>query len=191
MPNSIQIHDLGECKVTRWSGGTTTELCILPDESSFEDRVFDLRISIATVEVEQTVYTSMPGFKRTLLLMEGRLELKIPNDPKLLNKGDVVTFSGSPGIECLGKGVNFNLIYSNKFKCSKLELIRPNTSCTIDLAEHDVFILYCRSGNVTVCIDQEIIQISKDQFIIIDQKKKIEWTAISESLIVWGFLSRK
>ena len=47
-----------------WAGGTTTELFIYPENTSFVNRDFDFRISTATVEVEASTFTIFNNLNR-------------------------------------------------------------------------------------------------------------------------------
>ena len=54
-----------------WSGGTTTQLAIFPFDAKYEDRNFIFRISTAKVHHEHTVFSSLKGFSRSLMILEG------------------------------------------------------------------------------------------------------------------------
>jgi environmental stress-induced protein Ves len=49
---SIKIKHINDQIVSQWSGGTTTQLYLQPEDSVFSDRNFDLRISTAKIEQE-------------------------------------------------------------------------------------------------------------------------------------------
>lgn len=100
-------------KTTRWSGGTTTELYILPEGADYASRQFDLRISSATVEAEESTFTSLPGFQRILTPLEEPLEILHPDRQTqvLLQPYDLHAFSGGEGTKSWGQGRDFNVIY--------------------------------------------------------------------------------
>lgn len=106
-----------------WSGGKTSQIYISPEDCVFGKDKFDFRISLATVEKEETFYTSFPGVMRNLLVVEGKITLVSKNEARQLNPGDNYIFSGSDHLECFGTSTNFNLMYDdNKFK-TKLIII--------------------------------------------------------------------
>lgn len=72
----MQIIPKTEQKTTKWSGGLTTELLIYPEGSSYADRNFKYRISTATVEIETSVFTPLPDVDRTLMVLNGEMELQ-------------------------------------------------------------------------------------------------------------------
>jgi len=58
-----------------WSGGTTTELFIFPEGGDYKSLNFDYRISTASVDVETSKFSSLPGVKRLIMSLTGSLEL--------------------------------------------------------------------------------------------------------------------
>ena len=94
-----------------WSGGTTTQLFIFPEDASYQERNFRFRLSTATVDVEQSDFTSLPGFSRKLMLLSGSITLKHAGHyTKLLHKLEVDSFEGNWNTTSFGKGRDFNLM---------------------------------------------------------------------------------
>ena len=95
----------------KWSGGITTELFISPLKSSYAERNFDFRISTATVEAEETVFTSLPTIKRTLMVLDGKMTLEHENQHQSnLGKFDIDRFDGEWKTKSIGKCSDFNLM---------------------------------------------------------------------------------
>ena len=65
-------------KVSQWSGGTTTEIFIWPADASYAAREFSLRISSATVELEESDFTALPGVTRYIVPLQGGFTLTHP-----------------------------------------------------------------------------------------------------------------
>ncbi len=98
-------------KTTTWIGGTTTQLYIFPDGSDYQKRDFLFRISTATVEAEESTFTSLPGFRRKLMILEGSLLIKHKDHyEKRLNKFDQDEFEGGWETSAVGKVTDFNLM---------------------------------------------------------------------------------
>lgn len=98
-------------KTTEWSGGTTTELFIYPEGSDFKSRDFEFRLSIATINIEVSDFNPLPDIDRTLLLLEGELELIHEGHHRTkLKPLEQDSFSGSWQIHCIGTGTDFNLM---------------------------------------------------------------------------------
>ena len=84
-------------KTTDWSSGKTTEMYIYPKDCSYNERNFDFRISSATIEVEESEFTDLIGYRRLLTILDGELDLKINDKP--------VFKSNSPGSIVTGKQI--------------------------------------------------------------------------------------
>jgi environmental stress-induced protein Ves len=101
---------------TPWSGGETTELLIQPQQANFSTRQFDFRISIATIRIEESVFTPLPGIQRTLLLLEGELQLEHRNHHIAhLKPFEQDSFMGNWETHCLGSGTDLNVMTQPPF----------------------------------------------------------------------------
>ncbi|MFZ9028342.1 MAG: HutD family protein [Crocinitomicaceae bacterium] len=104
-------------KPTKWSGGLTTELFIYPEGSSYTERNFDFRLSTATVEVETSVFTPLQYVQRTLMVLEGKMELNHQgHHSAVLGPMDVDDFDGGWETSSKGTCVDFNLMCLNGTK---------------------------------------------------------------------------
>ena len=72
MPEVIREQDQ---KTSRWSGGTTTELFLHPKNGSYAESNFLFRLSSAYCQDSESVFTSLPGVKRILMVLDGRTSL--------------------------------------------------------------------------------------------------------------------
>ena len=75
MGNYFIVRKKAEFQTSRWSGGSTTQLYLYPEDSSYSEGNFQCRISSAAVEVDKSDFTSLPGVKRYLSIFEGNLEM--------------------------------------------------------------------------------------------------------------------
>lgn len=98
-------------EINEWSGGTTTELFIYPEGAEYSERNFHFRLSTATVEVEQSTFTSLPGVNRTLMVLYGHLNLHHEGHHQAsLGQFDQDEFKGDWETKSEGKCVDFNLM---------------------------------------------------------------------------------
>lgn len=112
-----------------WSGGTTTQLSIYPENANYQDRDFIWRLSSATVEEETSEFTHLPDYNRILIILDGKLELN-HNDKEIINLSsfDQNEFDGASKTKSFGKVVDFNLMM-RKEKCSgKVKSISINNN---------------------------------------------------------------
>lgn len=177
----MRIFKLSESKIHKWSGGTTRELLIYPDGSSFSDRDFELRISIATVEEEETTFTPLENIQRTLLVLEGTQEFQHEGaHAASLKKFDQDSFSGDWTTYCRGTSINFNVMTKTKtraevvVKCfdenDMFHKEKPNGACVI----------FFWKGSAKVG-DQ---QIDSKEAIVLDRPLEISFQQSSEIVIV-------
>ena len=98
-------------KSSPWYGGETTELFIYPKDSEYATRNFNFRLSTATVKVEESTFTSLPGITRTLMVLDGEMTLthKAHHTVKL-GRFDYDNFKGDWTTCSKGKCSDFNLM---------------------------------------------------------------------------------
>ncbi|CEM62648.1 HutD family protein [Treponema phagedenis] len=110
----IQKYGASDFKTTTWSGGTTTELFIYPPESEYAKRNFLLRLSSATVDLEQSEFTLLPGIRRFIAPLTG--DLQIGHDGKqfiTLKPYELYEFDGGIKTVSIGKVRDFNVMVQN------------------------------------------------------------------------------
>jgi environmental stress-induced protein Ves len=107
----MQIIRKENIETTNWSDGTTSELFIFPTTSTYKELNFGFRLSRATIETEESVFTSLPNVKRKLMLLDGELELiHEGHHTKKLKPLQFDTFSGDWNTKSIGKATDFNLM---------------------------------------------------------------------------------
>jgi environmental stress-induced protein Ves len=95
----------------KWSGGDSTELFIFPENSDYKKMNFQFRLSTATVEVEESIFTPLESVSRKLMVLEGKMDLEHENHHKSsLGKFDVDEFDGGWQTSSKGKCIDFNLM---------------------------------------------------------------------------------
>lgn len=110
------IYRNDELITTNWGGGTTTELFIYPTDSNYAQRNFNFRISTATVESENTEFTQLPGVHRTLMVLDGKMELIHEGQHSArLNRYEIDQFEGDWKTTSEGKCNDFNLMCTGNF----------------------------------------------------------------------------
>lgn len=105
------MQHLKDFTTTSWSGGTTTELFIWPAGASYAERNFDFRLSTATVEIEESDFTPLEGVQRTLMVLEGEMELQHEGHHSVkLGPFETDEFEGGWKTHSVGKCRDFNLM---------------------------------------------------------------------------------
>ena len=111
-------------RTSTWSGGTTTELFLHPTSGSYADRNFLLRISSATVDLDESDFTALPGVERYITPLLGSFTLTHPGSTPVVMESLAAPyrFSGESPTHCVGKATDFNLML--KGCAGKMELHR-------------------------------------------------------------------
>lgn len=156
MKTGIRVR--AEYPVSRWSGGTTTEILIWPPDASYEKRRFLFRISSAAVEAEESDFTRLPGVWRILMVLEGEVRLQCGNgEPVLLHAFESHEFSGGVDTKSFGICRDFNLMM--KEGCSgRLKVMdfpgenHYNKARSVFLQERSFLVMYMaeKSGRILV-----------------------------------------
>src|SRR5579875_3661463 len=109
MSAAIQLIRRGEQTTNTWSGGTTTEIAIYPNNSEYGKRNFLWRLSTATVDVEESLFTPLPGISRILMVTEGTMTLQHEGHHSVhLAPFEQDKFEGAWTTRCMGRGRDFN-----------------------------------------------------------------------------------
>jgi uncharacterized protein len=147
-----------------WSGGSTTQLYIFPEDVSYAERNFLFRISTAKVEVHESIFTSLPGFERKLMILEGEIAITHENHySKTLKPFDVDTFSGAWNTSAVGTCVDFNVMTVGTIQ-SELTSVELATKEVLLISENEdwsMIFLYPVDESVTITIDHETTQLEK------------------------------
>jgi len=152
---------------TNWSGGTTSELFIYPAESSYKKRDFDFRISTATVEIETSVFTPLDNVNRTLLILDGEMELSHKNEHTvLLKKFDQDNFDGGWETSSVGKCIDFNLM-CRKGSTGEIEQITSSEEEYPIDNQYSHYLFYNYKGDSTYRWSDAEIQLEEGDVLII------------------------
>lgn len=135
-----------------WAGGTTTQLFIYPENASYAQRQFLFRLSTARVDAASSVFTSLPGVSRHLMLLDGHIVINHRNHySKTLNKFDSDSFDGGWHTTAEGTCTDFNLMLTGKTEGKITALvINPEQKSDLILPACDFFFVYAFSGEVVM-----------------------------------------
>jgi len=111
-----------------WAGGATTELFIHPPGTSNADRNFELRISSATVELDESTFSDFSGYMRHIAPLFGTMRLEHEGHHTAeLRPCETDSFDGSWTTRSFGKCVDFNLIHRPGWSGSIEGVMEPAT----------------------------------------------------------------
>ena len=164
-----------ELSSTQWAGGQTTELAIYPFEASYVNRNFIFRISTAKVEVECSTFTSLPGFQRSLMVLDGSLKLLHEGHHSAeLNPFEIDVFRGEWKTSSQGMATDFNVMTSDLATHQvKYEAGMQGDSIRFGAKEKLFWnAIYVLSGCLVLAINSEIV--SQGDFLLFNQDAVVE-----------------
>ncbi len=135
--NKIKWEDF---KTSEWSGGTTTEVLIIPEDSDVGQRNFDIRVSTATCELKESVFSDYSGYKRYIAPVDGELELNVNGRKVLLSPYEVLEFSGSDDVTGYSVVRDYNLIIREGVAA---EMISQELSDVMSITLDGNYLLQC------------------------------------------------
>lgn len=162
---------------TVWSGGETTQLLLLPEHAVYEVGQFDCRISSATITVDESTFTVLPGYDRIILSLDNPLALQH-------NGGVTVTltplahhhFLGDDTTKSFGKCTDFNVIYKTGFA---VEVRHIDDNVSLKLTKN-AFIYALEPS--TFSIKAQHIALNKNDSLYVDLERTGEVMFIGEQV---------
>lgn len=166
----IQHFKADQTKTITWASGTSTELFIYPSTGDFQKRDFLFRLSTATVEAEESVFSDFSGITRTLMLLKGNLTLIHEGRyTKELKPFDQDTFDGGWDTKSKGKVKDFNLMCKEGATGSLVHFnLQNNNEKTVQLMGNKNYI-YCENGSFKIGNDL----VSSGELVALENEKVI------------------
>ena len=160
-----------ELKTATWAGGTTTQLAIYPRTAKYSKFNFDYRISYATVEIEESTFTFMPGVTRHLMILKGALEIDHLNRyKKLMEKFDIDVFNGEWPTKAKGKVTDFNLMTRGKAEGSLEPLVlKKGEKKNIALHPKEHAGIYLLHGKLQIKNKNKALKMQEGDFVLLTQ----------------------
>lgn len=167
-------------EIKKWPGGTTTQLFIYPSEADYQKRNFLFRISTATVEVEKSDFTSLPGFHRKLMVLEGELAIHHKNHySKNLKKFEQDEFDGGWETSAEGRVTDFNLMMADGVEGSiEILHLEKDQKCPMELNKFSF--VYLHKGGIA--FGEQALE--QGDFVSIDDFHEISLTALEKSELI-------
>ncbi len=165
MSYEIEIIRKDEQSTSIWSGGTTTQLAIYPRYSDYKERNFKWRLSSARVDVEESVFTNLPGIWRHIMVIEGELMLQHEGHHNVsLKPFQQDSFSGAWTTRSKGQVRDFNLMLGQGCN-GELEAILMDKGVKNSVAIEPKSTgggyctegFYCTAGSIEVHVNQNRI----------------------------------
>ena len=175
----IKIIKKDKLSSSKWSGGTTTQLYIYPENELYENRNFTFRISSAKVDLEESTFTKLPNIKRRIMILDGKLKLIHENHHSVtLEKFQQDTFYGDWNTKSYGKVTDFNLMLNDNAD-GFIEYINLENEKIINPYKNDKYnntteVFYCVRGKINISINNEREQLEAGDVAIIKNIYNLE-----------------
>ena len=163
--------------VSKWSGGTTTQVAITPAGAVYADRDFLWRISSASVDLDESDFTALPDYHRWISTLEGGMTLSHEGGEKIvLAPYEVHQFDGGVDTHSWGRCTDFNLML-RKGKCQgvvrSLKLSAGETAAVaFESAPSEAFpsadlLIFCGAGKATVTLGGEKVDVEASHSVLV------------------------
>lgn len=173
-----------DLKTKEWSGGTTTEIFIYPENASYQAMNFDFRISTATIEIEESTFTQLPGVKRTLMVLEGTIELQHKDQHQtILEKYEKDTFLGDWETKSGGFATDFNLMLKNENLNGFVRHLQISKKKEIELSTQKHGLIFIHKG--TIVLNNSETVLTNGDSIYFTNEEPINITGISNAVLIF------
>lgn len=184
----ISIFNTEEIQKSIWSGGSSIQLYISPVGSSYAERNFDVRISTAKVETEESVFTSLPGFNRQLMILDGEIDIiHLNRYQKHLKPFDVDSFAGEWTTTSVGTCTDFNVMTGSdkESELSSLEMASGEKLILTPDVKWKTFCLYVYLGKLKMEIGFKSYELVESQFALVsDPRGELIYLEASDQTIL-------
>lgn len=197
MTYKINVVTKDKIRASKWSGGITNEIYIYPEGASYKERNFSWRISSATVELDHSTFTDLPGIKRFITTLKGDMKLVHDNGPEIeLKPFKIHDFDGGAKTESYGRVTDFNLMIGNGAK-GVLDVLAMVPGYSYDMPLEIVndkssnfgrycIAFYAPKGFTNINVDEEKYALEEGEALILELSKgdKLPKITISSLKIV-------
>ena len=178
------IRHQSDLAVSRWSGGTTTELFLYPEASSYAERNFSIRISTATVETERSEFTLLPGYQRSLMVLKGGLTMVHDTGEGTLRHDmkpfQTVEFDGGWKTTGTGKVTDFNVMLGEGYSSEvKVIVIGKNEEQTVSVDSLFV-VIFTISGKLSAGPEH----LSAGSVVVLENRESLALAAGEDAVLI-------
>ena len=168
---------LQDSPVSQWNGGTTTQIAIDPPTAVYADHDFDFRVSTATIEQKESIFTVLADYDRILAPVRGQITLFLPQQstPVVLNELEFYRFDGAWHTKSRGQATDFNLM-TRKGVCTgdaRSVMLSAGQRTTLPpyapaLARRSVVLLWCVEGSVHLTAGNTQMDLTAEEAVQLD-----------------------
>lgn len=147
----IKVTKKEQLQTTAWQGGTTTQLAIYPPGAVYKNLDFIFRISTATIDLEQSIFTVLPNVAREIMVLDGELLIQHKeHHTKQLKKFDTNSFIGDWETTSMGKATDFNVMTRGNAKATIEGFSLGKKEIKQFIVDSDIMAVYVYFGEVSI-----------------------------------------
>jgi len=169
-----RIYKDQDFRKSNWTGGTTTQLAIFPEDSKYLERNFIWRLSSATCDLDETTFSKLPDYDRVLMVLEGNAVL-VHQNVRTARLGELEQdrFDGGYVTKSFGKITDYNLMVAKGCQ-GFLDVIEPgenNQKLESEmLPEYQCHTeaLFCKEGYAAVDIGGDTQMLTPGQQLVVN-----------------------
>lgn len=179
----MEIIPFESLSTATWSGGTTTELFIFPKDASYKAMNFDFRISTATIEVNTSKFTALPGVRRILMVLDGTLELQHKDQHStILEPFERDSFLGDWETTSGGEAEDFNLMLRNPDLQGFLRHIQLSKKKSVELTPEKHGFIYIYRGTILL---QDEVELTSGDSVYFSHQETVRLQGLSNALLIY------
>lgn len=179
-------------KVSEWAGGKTTQLAIFPEEGNYLERNFIWRLSSATCEQEESVFSKLPDYDRVLVVLEGKVVLAHDGvRVSRLNPLEQDRFDGGYKTKSFGKIKDYNLMVKKENQGFVDVINLSEDSRTYDTETYPEYKyvtqgFFCNQGFATVSVNGETMMLEENQQIVVNylNSERVEISVMGDGVLI-------
>ncbi len=165
-----------------WPGGKTSELAIYPEEASYPERDFIWRLSSADIELEESDFTALPDYDRTLMVLSGDVVLAYDGKRSVrLNELEQDSFDGGWAVKSFGKIKDYNLMvrkgYKGILECLQLSEERTESKIPESFLNEKINTVsdcyYCHKGYAVISAGNETVMLKEGSQLVITRPAEL------------------
>ena len=171
----IEYYTKDNFNTSLWQGGKTTELLILPKDSSYKERNFVARLSSATIETSSSEFTILDGIKRFItpithpFLLESNIKKTF-----LLKPFEVYEFQGDEKTYSYGMSQDFNLMLKMEKADGWMKTIEDKKEIIVDMENETLLWFFSPSASIDLKLNEYLKTMEAYSLLLIkDCKEKI------------------
>ena len=182
-----------EYRTSKWTGGTTRQIAIYPEDSNYLARDFIWRLSSATCELDESKFSKLPDFDRTLVVLKGSVVLA-HEDQRVAKLAELEqdSFDGAWKTTSFGQITDYNLMVRKGNRGLTEVLALTETAQELVLTQDENYglatqALYVRDGFAAVTVNGKTMMVSADQQLVINYSRNElpKITVMGEGHAVW------